>query len=124
MRDFKVRTANRVHDHKTGRKCDDKKCNGDLFDSILNFGENYREGILEEAYEQAEECDLMISMGSSLRVGSAAAIFEEAAESQSKKSVIINLQKGPYDHLADLVIHGFIDDIMNKLLEKLALEIP
>ena len=51
MRDFKVRTANRVHDHKTGRKCDDKKCNGDLFDSILNFGENYREGILEEAYE-------------------------------------------------------------------------
>ena len=66
----------------------------------------------------------MISMGSSLRVGSAAAIFEEAAWSQSKKSVIINLQKGPYDHLADLVIHGFIDDIMNKLLEKLALEIP
>ena len=49
MRDFKVRTANKVHDHKTGRKCDNKNCNGDLYDSILNFGEYYDEDLLEGA---------------------------------------------------------------------------
>jgi hypothetical protein len=45
MRDFRVRNAQKVHDHKTGRKCDDAKCNGPLEDSIINFGENLNEEI-------------------------------------------------------------------------------
>ena len=40
MRDFRVRNAQKVKDHKTGRKCDDRACGGDLEDSIINFGEN------------------------------------------------------------------------------------
>ena len=28
MRDFRVRTANKAHDHKTGRTCDTPGCNG------------------------------------------------------------------------------------------------
>jgi len=43
LRDFKVRTAQKVHDHQTGRKCPDAKCKGDLKDSIINFGENLPE---------------------------------------------------------------------------------
>ena len=45
MRDFRVRNAQKVHDHKTGRKCDDVKCSGPLEDSIINFGENLNEEI-------------------------------------------------------------------------------
>jgi hypothetical protein len=45
MRDFRVRNAQKVHDHKTGRKCDDVKCGGSLEDSIINFGENLNEEI-------------------------------------------------------------------------------
>lgn len=40
IRDFKVRTATKALDHKTGRKCDNINCLGDLKDSIINFGEN------------------------------------------------------------------------------------
>jgi len=43
MRDFKTRNAKGVKNHKTGRKCDDQNCKGDLKDSILNFGEYYDE---------------------------------------------------------------------------------
>ena len=38
--------------------------------------------------------------------------------------VIINLQKTPMDHLADLVIHGYIDDVIERLMKKLDLTIP
>lgn len=42
MRDFRTRTANKVHDHETGRKCDNEKCKGKLYDSIINFGKIYQ----------------------------------------------------------------------------------
>jgi len=68
MRDFRTRTAQKCHDHKTGRKCDNPNCRGDLYDSIINFGEDLKERVLDESYEQGEKCDLMLSLGSSLRV--------------------------------------------------------
>ena len=43
MRDFRVRNAQKVHEHKTGRKCDNTECNGDFYDTIINFGENLRQ---------------------------------------------------------------------------------
>jgi len=39
LRDFRVRNAQAVHDHKTGRKCDDPLCGGELIDTIFNFNE-------------------------------------------------------------------------------------
>ena len=47
MRDFGVRNAQKVHEHKTGRKCDDPHCGGDLKDTIINFNEDLNELILE-----------------------------------------------------------------------------
>ena len=40
MRDHRVRNAQSVKDHRTGRKCDTPSCNGPLKDTIINFGEN------------------------------------------------------------------------------------
>lgn len=40
LRDFRTRNAQNVKEHKTGRKCD--QCQGDLHDSIINFGENLK----------------------------------------------------------------------------------
>ena len=50
LRDFNVRTARLVHDHKTGRFCDNPKCHGPLVDSIINFGESLPSYELEESY--------------------------------------------------------------------------
>lgn len=64
-----MRTAKKVHDHKTGRKC---ACGGDLYDSIINFGENLPEKELNNGFEHSEKADLCLAMGSSLTVTPAA----------------------------------------------------
>ena len=74
LRDFNVRTARWVHDHKTGRFCDNPKCHGPLVDSIINFGESLPSYELEESYRQAKKSDLIIVLGSSLRFNPAADI--------------------------------------------------
>lgn len=50
MRDFRVRTAQKVTEHLTGRKCDTPGCNGDLKDTIINFGEKLNIPIMEGAF--------------------------------------------------------------------------
>mmetsp|Transcript_29087 Transcript_29087/g.38743 ORF Transcript_29087/g.38743 Transcript_29087/m.38743 type:complete len:94 (-) Transcript_29087:573-854(-) len=40
MRDYRVRTAQKAKEHKTGRTCDTPGCGGELKDTIINFGES------------------------------------------------------------------------------------
>ena len=42
LRDFAVRTATKALEHRTIRMCDNKKCNGHLKDTIINFGESLK----------------------------------------------------------------------------------
>lgn len=42
-----------MFDHTTSRKCDDPSCNGQLKDSIINFGENLPETELRNAFDHA-----------------------------------------------------------------------
>ena len=66
MRDFRCRTAMDVHDHKTGRFCENPSCGNELVDTIVNFGENLPEEDLNKSLENAEKADLCIVFGSSL----------------------------------------------------------
>ena len=68
MRDFHTRNQKGSKDHKTGRFCDNPKCKGELTDTIINFGENLREDILDTGYAHGVESDLMVCVGSSMRV--------------------------------------------------------
>ena len=72
MRDFRVRTAQKVHSHETGRKCEDPNCKGDMIDTIINFGENLNKDILDAGFQNGAMSDLCVAMGSSLRVTPAA----------------------------------------------------
>ena len=125
MRDFGVRnkTQKSCHDHVTGRKCDNPECRGVLKDSIINFGESLQAPILEAGFHSAALSDLCLAMGSSLRVTPAADIPAQVAQ-RGGRLVIVNLQKTPLNDLASLVIHAKIDDVINKLFEKLNMEIP
>lgn len=124
MRDFRVRNATTTHDHKTGRTCDDSACRGILKDSIINFGENLDEDILNAGFENCKMADLALCMGSSLRVTPAADMPKETAANGYGNLVIINLQKTPLDSMATLVIHGKCDDVMEKVMQKLDRNIP
>jgi len=123
MRDFRVRNAQTVHDHSTGRKCDNKACGGALNDSIINFGENLKEEILEQAEDHSMRADLMLALGSSLRVNPAASLVELPAMNGGRL-VIVNLQKTPKDYCCVLKIHAKIDDVFELLMKKLNMQIP
>ena len=123
FRDFGVRIAKGVKEHKTGRKCDDPKCKGDLKDTIINFGENLNENILNTGYAHGYEADLMVCVGSSMRVNPAADMAGMTAQ-RGKNLVIINLMKTPLDAHATLVINGKCQDIMQRVMKKLGMEIP
>ena len=123
LRDFRVRNAQHVFDHKTGRKCEDPACKGDLIDTIINFKENLRDIDLDKGFGHGGEADLCIAMGSSLRVTPAANIPETTAL-KGGKLVLINLQKTPLDYLATLNIFAKCDDVMKLVMKKLSIEIP
>ena len=123
MRDFRTRTARAVHDHKTGRLCDNLKCQGPLEDSIINFNEDLPDDELEKAFDHGRRADLCIVLGSSLRVFPAADIPEEMIQ-RGARVVICNLQKTPMNKHCAMEIHATTDTIMCGLMERLGLEIP
>merc|ERR1712223_1762885 len=137
MRDYRCRNSLRkqkVHDHRTGRLCSIPKCRGKLHDTIINFGEDLNQDILDKAQENTDQCDVMLALGSSLTVTPAADLPEEVGDrwvEQKDKGqkptdhlVIVNLQKTPLDDVCSLRIFAKIDDVMVPLMKELGLEIP
>ena len=123
MRDYRVRTAQKCHAHKTGRICDTPGCGGALRDTIINFGENLREDILEFGFDECAKSDLCLCMGSSMRVNPACEM-PLGCIPNGGKIVIVNLQKTPADYAASLVIHERIDKVVKLLMKKLEIPIP
>ena len=123
MRDFAVRTAKTNKEHKTGRKCDDPNCGGDLKDSIINFGEPLIGSIMDGAYSESAKADCHICMGSSMRV-SPANLLPIETKSNGGEFIIINLQKTPLDKSAMMCIYGKCDEVIEMLMEKLEYKIP
>ena len=123
MRDTRVRNAQKVKDHRTGRKCESTGCNGFLKDTIINFGEALNSTVLSLGEHNCMTADVCLSMGSSLRV-SPANTFPEQCAMNGGNLVICNLQATPLDHLAALVIHAKCDTVMELLMKKLNYQIP
>ena len=123
MRDTRVRTAQKVHEHKTGRKCEVPGCNGDLKDTIINFGENLNPNIFDLAQQNCDVADLCLSMGTSHRLGHVHSMPLAVAENGGN-FVNVNLQKTPLDPYCSMVIHAKCDDVMKLLMQKLGYEVP
>jgi len=94
--------------------CD--KCSGILKPATISFGQAMPEEKMTESIIYAYQCDLCIVLGSSLVVYPAASIPEQAADSGAHL-IIINRDKTPLDHKADVVINDSISNIMNVLVE-------
>ena len=122
MRDFRACSSIAIPGHATGRRCEDPKCGGVLNDTIINFGENLPEWELKEGFRQAKLADLHLCLGSSLRVTPAADM--PYISSKKGKLVIVNLQSTPLDHVAALRIGGMCDDVMQRVMNHLAIPIP
>lgn len=93
-------------------KCD---CGGLLRPNTVMFGEPIPQDALNEAINAAQHCDLFFVLGSSLSVTPAAQLPVIAKESNAKL-VIVNIDKTPLDHLADLVIHQSTSTVLQKII--------
>ncbi|XP_024058951.1 NAD-dependent protein deacetylase sirtuin-7 isoform X3 [Terrapene carolina triunguis] len=127
VRVFDVTERTALHRHHTGRMC--HKCGTQLRDTIVHFGEKgtLREPLnWEAATEAASKADVILCLGSSLKVLKKYPHLWCMSKPPSRrpKLYIVNLQWTPKDDLAALKLHGKCDDVMRLLMEELGLEIP
>jgi len=114
---------------RTGRLCQKNGCDEKLRDSIINFGENLPENELNKAMEHTEKADLVIMLGSSMRVSPACNIPALCYERKEKpgKFVIVNLQKTHYDDACaqsgGFRIGAKIDDLFEIVMQNLKLKV-
>ena len=113
----------------TGRLCQNEECNGKLRDSIINFGEMLPENELEKAQQHTAKADLVIMLGSSMRVSPACNIPELSYKRKENpgKLVIVNLQKTHYDEWCEtsggMRIGAKIDDLFEMVMDNLGLKV-
>ena len=93
-------------------------CSGIVKVATISFGQPMNERDMIRASDISIECDLMIVMGSSLKVMPAGKIPEQARLSGAKL-VILNREKTPYDDIADVVINDELKNICSTLNELL-----
>jgi NAD-dependent deacetylase len=97
-------------------RCTD--CGGVVKVDVVMFGEMLPEEAISEAYRLAQECDLLIVVGSSLVVYPVAAL-PGMALNRGAKTVIINEEKTGYTRYADYHIYGKAGEILPKIVETL-----
>ncbi len=94
--------------------CD--SCGGLLKPATVSFGQSLPADVLAGAFELARTADLLLVLGSSLLVYPAAAIPEAAAEA-GVPVLIVNREQTPLDHLAAVVLHGPVEEVLPAVLE-------
>jgi NAD+-dependent protein deacetylase sirtuin 6 len=112
---------------KTGRFCNGDQvvdgssvgCGGALRDTILDWEDELPETDFEKAEIMCDKADLVLALGTSLRILPAGQLPLKA-----KKYAIVNLQQTPYDQNADVVIHHYVDTVMESLCSKLGYILP
>ncbi|XP_067673423.1 uncharacterized protein [Haliotis asinina] len=127
IRLFDVTERTGVRRHETGRKC--HKCNNLLQDTIVHFGEKgglkspYR---WKEAVKAANNCDLILCLGSSLKLlKKYSCLWCMNLQVQKRpKLYIVNLQWTPKDNVATLKINGRCDDVMQQVISCLGYSVP
>lgn len=86
-------------------------CGGAVKSATIAFGQTMPVEPMRRAQRVAENCDLMLVIGSSLVVYPAAS-FPLLAKENGAALVIINRDPTPFDEIADLVLHGDIGAIL------------
>lgn len=103
-------------DTATGlKKC---SCGGKLVPSVVNFGQSLPEKDIEDSFRHAEQCDLLVVVGSSLVVTPAADVPVIACE-HGARLVIINQGETPLDDIAHMRFSERIGDVVPSAVTRL-----
>ncbi len=94
-------------------------CGGLLKTATISFGQPLRPKIMERAFDEASQSDLVLALGSTLSVYPAAEI-PLVALSRAVPYIIINQGPTEHDSLATLRLEGDVTDILPPAVEALA----
>lgn len=94
--------------------CDD--CNGIIKPDIVFYGEMLPIQAINNSFSEAEKCDMMLVLGTSLVVFPAAYLPEIAIKKKAKV-IILTKQPTPIDELAELVINDELTLICSELMK-------
>lgn len=92
-----------------------RSCGGILKSATISFGQGLVEGDLSRSGEAAEQCDLMLAVGSTLSVYPIANVVP-IAKNAGARVVIINGERTEMDELADAVLRGSISEVLPALV--------
>lgn len=90
-------------------------CGGLLKSATISFGQNLVPEVIDRAFNEAETCDLMLCVGSTLTVYPVAAL-PKIASNAGAKVVTINGEPTAYDRDADAVLQGDIATMLALLI--------
>ncbi len=90
-------------------------CGGILKSATISFGQNLVPEDLMRAERAAQECDLMLAVGSTLAVYPAAGVVPVARQ-QGARIVIVNGERTEMDDLAHAVLRGSISEILPRIV--------
>ena len=97
-----------------GEPPDCRECSGIVKTATISFGQAMPEEAMAQAEAATRECDLFLSIGSSLVVFPAAG-FPLLAKRNGARLVIINREATEFDDIADLVIAEDIGTVLEPL---------
>ena len=92
-----------------------KTCGGILKSATISFGQSLEVDSLERAQIAAEECDLLLCIGTTLGVFPVANMVP-IAKNFNARIVIVNAEPTGFDELADVVVGGSISDVLPVML--------
>lgn len=107
----------RVRQGEADPKCE--SCCGILKAAVISFGQALIEEDLYRAQLAAQECDLLICIGTSLGVFPIANMVPIAVAHEAKV-LIINGEPTAMDHRADHILRGDINDILPKVMSEIS----
>ncbi len=90
-------------------------CGGVLKAATISFGQALRAEVLDAAVRAAADCEVFLTVGTSLQVQPAAGLCEVAV-ARGAKLVIVNADPTPYDGIAAALLRGEISDVLPALL--------
>jgi NAD-dependent deacetylase len=94
-------------------------CGGYMKTATILFGQRVPEEVLTRAKAMANECDLFLVVGSSLKVTPAAAL-PHLALVRDAPLIIINLQATPLDDYADVILRAKAGDALPPIVTALS----
>ncbi|HEY2586393.1 MAG TPA: NAD-dependent deacylase [Tepidisphaeraceae bacterium] len=111
--DCEYRVSIDLHVLPVLRKC--PQCGSLLRPAVVWFGESLDPAVWTAAERAARRADVLVVVGTSGEVYPAASLVEFAAGSGAEV-IMINLEPGPLDTIANVVVHGCAADIMPQLI--------